>query len=630
MCGILLRTSSSLEIPSCIPSVTTQGNFKTWETQDVTEISKYLDHGSQLNPLTPGQQYKLENLDHLRQLYVQISKLNNNVKLDPDIKKKQVDEIQLEIDNRTKDDPTLPVADDINQLIYKVSTRGPNYLNFTQYGKFQMFSSILSLRQPFTKQPIIRDQFILQFNGELYNQECLELNDTQFIIDTLHENLGNDRRDAILTTLKQLSGEFAIILIDLVENRIYFGRDSIGKRSLCYNLSDSELVISSVSTIDFIECKNEFYEYDVESHAMNVHKIHSLPVHIHGPYEPEDILLGELYTNLKKSTDIRQITIHPLVHEVNESKLGVLFSGGLDCTIIAGLICELSSPTTIDLLTVGFENPRTNQSSDQTPDRKLALKSWFHLQKQYPHITIQLLEINVDYKSWLVHKSKVMDLIYPCDTEMDLSIAIAFYFASSKLPQLTRMTTLSDRNIDWTSFLENPDKYTHKTENYNSQAKVLFSGLGADELFAGYSRHEALFTNIQPDTPQAAIDECYNKLTSELIYDISIIHKRNLGRDDRVISYWGKELRYPYLDEDFINWVIQYIPPQYKFKYAFKANKKGILRMDSTRKYLLRALAVKMGLDWVSTELKRAIQFGAKSAKLEIGQSKIKGTDNVV
>lgn len=34
-------------------------------------------------------------------------------------------------------------------------------------------------------------------------------------------------------------------------------------------------------------------------------------------------------------------------------------------------------------------------------------------------------------------------------------------------------------------------------------------------------------------------------------------------------------------------------------------------------------------MSYVSIELKRAIQFGAKSAKLEIGQNKTKGTDSL-
>lgn len=112
-------------------------------------------------------------------------------------------------------------------------------------------------------------------------------------------------------------------------------------------------------------------------------------------------------------------------------------------------------------------------------------------------------------------------------------------------------------------------------------------------------------------------------------HDIRVIHERNLGRDDRVMSCWGKELRYPYLDEDFINWVISSVPPQFKFKYEIGMNKRGNEKIIPTRKYILRQLAEQLGMSWVSQELKRAIQFGAKSAKLELGQSKAKGTDSL-
>lgn len=58
-------------------------------------------------------------------------------------------------------------------------------------------------------------------------------------------------------------------------------------------------------------------------------------------------------------------------------------------------------------------------------------------------------------------------------------------------------------------------------------------------------------------------------------------------------------------------------------------NKRGNEKIIPTRKYILRQLAEQLGMSWVSQELKRAIQFGAKSAKLELGQSKAKGTDSL-
>ncbi|KGQ95842.1 hypothetical protein MEU_02243 [Candida albicans P37005] len=703
MCGILLKVSNKpLDIPSCIPqplrqtdndqktnSNQHQQQHQQWETLDKAIIESFLNKGSELKPLTNQQIYKLNNLSHLRELNNQLSKLKNNVKrLSSDLeyqRQEQIKQLQTEIDLISKDyddddNDGLEIdrqkgegEDDLDQLIYNISNRGPDYLNFSQFNTttnngdefhFQTFSAILSLRQPFTRQPIFKDQFVLQFNGELYNQECLQINDTQFIIDKLHEHLqvNDNRNNAILSTLKSLNGEFAIILIDLLENKIYFGRDSIGKRSLCYKLSggvkNKQLIISSVSNKGFIDCENIIYEYNLGYNTLAKHKLHELPSHANiesGAIKDEEQLVKNLYDELKKSIWKRQDSIHPLIEDNNqESKLAVLFSGGLDCTIIANIICQLfmeqntTTKTPIDLLTVGFDNPRTNQKSNESPDRKLAIKSWFHLNKQFPLLNLQLIEINVDYKSWLLHKSRVKKLMYPYNTEMDLSIAIAFYFASSCLKSITSKTILRDKQIDWDTFIQSPNKYITKIENYESKAKVLFSGLGADELFAGYSRHEAIF-NKKENITNDNTNLLYEELQESLNYDISIIHQRNLSRDDRVISCWGKELRYPYLDENFIDWVIQNIPPQLKFKYKYeystttttttpttttptvstKKSNKNKLTFIPTRKYILRQLANYLQMSYVSIELKRAIQFGAKSAKLEIGQNKTKGTDSL-
>lgn len=641
MCGILLRVSnSSVETPSCISCLSNvDGKYEQWDTLDPEIIQSFLDNGSKLSPLTEQQLYKLDNLPLLRELNNQLLKIKNNVKADPVVRQQQIDEVQNQIDAISKEEEIIMEKDDMNQLIYKISNRGPNYLNYTEFEHsgftFQSFLAILSLRQPFTKQPIIKDQFVLQFNGELYNEECLNKNDTQYIIDKLHENLQSKSRNmAILETLKYLDGEFAIILVDLVDNKIYFGRDSVGKRSLCYELTDNDLIISSVSTVGFVNCKNEIYEYDIKSHTVVNHVLHKLAEYQQNINSEKQIVI-QLYEELKKSAFKRQDEIHPL-HEEEEkdrSKLAVLFSGGLDCTIVAALICEhlsnQSISSTIDLLTVGFENPRTNQKSSNSPDRQLAVKSWFHLCKQFPKVNIQLIEINVDYRSWYSHKQRVRNLMYPYNTEMDLSIAIAFYFASSCLPDLTTKVVLTDKTISWDDFQTDPLKYTTRIEGYESNAKVLFSGLGADELFAGYSRHEAIF-NSNGGTHDND-DELYQELQESLNYDITIIHERNLSRDDRVVSCWGKELRYPYLDEGFINWVVKNIPPQLKFKYDYIPSKKKANKLifTSVRKYILRQLAEYLDMGYVSQELKRAIQFGAKSAKLNIGDSKVKGTDSL-
>lgn len=65
-------------------------------------------------------------------------------------------------------------------------------------------------------------------------------------------------------------------------------------------------------------------------------------------------------------------------NECNHSKIAILFSGGIDCSILAVLSDKYVPKTdTIDLINVAFENKNPNNSWD-VPDRisaKLSLKN---------------------------------------------------------------------------------------------------------------------------------------------------------------------------------------------------------------------------------------------------------------
>ena len=110
----------------------------------------------------------------------------------------------------------------------------------------------------------------------------------------------------------------------------------------------------------------------------------------------------------------------------------------------------------------------------------------------------------------------------------------------------------------------------------------------------------------------------YSGLVNEINLDVGRLGKRNLGRDDRVLATWGREVRYPYLDEEFVAWVLGL--PVWE-KCFFEEDD-----MMMNGKKALRLVAVRLGMQQVARERKRAIQFGARTAKMEHGRGK-KGTD---
>ncbi|XP_061192721.1 asparagine synthetase domain-containing protein 1-like [Saccostrea echinata] len=267
------------------------------------------------------------------------------------------------------------------------------------------------------------------------------------------------------------------------------------------------------------------------------------------------------------------------------AKVAVLFSGGVDSAVIAALVDKcLPAHEPVDLINVAFERiiPQ-KQSEDETwnvPDRQTGMMA---LQELNPHRKWNFIMVNVSIAELQKKRSEhIRHLVYPLETVLDDSIGCAVWFAARG-----------------EGILGNGE---HAGMPYKSSAKVILCGMGADEQFAGYSRHRGKFEELG-----------WQGLTEEVEMEVQRISARNLGRDDRVVTDHGKEARFPFLDENVVSY-LQSIPIQTKADLRYP---RGL-----GEKILLRACAGKLGLIKSALFPKRAIQFGSRIAKTENNKEK--------
>ncbi|KAI8910577.1 asparagine synthase-domain-containing protein [Powellomyces hirtus] len=495
-----------------------------------------------------------------------------------------------------------------------------------------------------------------------------------------------------LKVVSSLQGPWAIVYYHTEAKRLFFGRDFLGRRSLLWRFPaspDEPFLIASVSPTEGSDAAqfatgweevpaDGIYSFDFSSIdpnvALDLTQLRSILIHhpwgtgldptidsiLQAPFDridatvPESSLLMPLDQSDISAGSLPSLSLAPgrssAVSELEQvladavrlrlesiptptaagaPRLAILFSGGLDCICLAALADRFLPPgEPCDLLNVAFQNPRRqqaleNQRKDKTkkgnsslaeagsgtssrgdsndtagsasaqydvPDRLTGRAGVVELTARYPDRSWQFVEIDVPYEEAIAARGHVMALMKPLNTEMDLSIAIAFWFASRGRGHITSQ--------DGTLL------------PYESTPKVLLSGLGADEQLAGYSRHRGAFEQ-----------RGWEGLIQEVQLDIDRISSRNLGRDDRIVSDHGKEIRFPYLSERVIS-TLNAIPMHLKVDMRLP---RGI-----GEKLLLRQLCrERFGLHRASCEPKRAVQFGARSAKMEMGTRSIRGGDTL-
>ena len=328
-------------------------------------------------------------------------------------------------------------------------------------------------------------------NGEIYNFSQLlpELAQRyRFRTKSDTEAILHLYEDRGITAVDQLDGMFAFAIAD--ENKFFAARDPIGIKPLYYSQKDGVLTFASElkAIANWGEDIQEFPPGTFFSSETGFSTYYTVP-DLAPQLDPEvDSMIQEVRETLEASVIKRLMSDVPL---------GAFLSGGLDSSIIAAVAKKQMEQ--LHTFSVGIEGSRDIEAA--------------RLVSRY---------LGTEHHEYLITPKEVM----------------------AKLPEIIYSLESFDQDLVRSAI---PCYFTSRLAA--EHVKVILTGEGADELFAGYTYYKGI-----PDD---------DTLHRELRRSVSSLHNINLQRVDRLTMAHSLEGRVPFLDLQMIE-LGQRIPAKLK------------------------------------------------------------------
>jgi len=397
-------------------------------------------------------------------------------------------------------------------------------------------------------QSLASDSNYCIIDGEVYNySELLGTKEYQQdneyeIFSNIFEKYFDDNqiKRSLGKLLIELDGGFSFAVLNVNKNRIIVARDILGIKPLY--IAENEVSIAFASELKAL------WQIGFTNQIRAIEPGDCITI------TSEGILSYNFRVNLKneiKNLDFEsclkkldELLLEAISKRVSGSEVAILFSGGLDSSCIAKMTNDLG--VDVQLFVACFKGSKDEYHS------KLAAASL--------GLPLSIAELT-DEKI----KKELHEIIYHLEDPDTLAVEIA-------LPLHFACGLASERGY-----------------------KYVFSGQGADELFAGYNRYERILKKNN-----------YQYLHEMLFKDVLNLWHHDIIRDDKISMGNSIELKMPYLDLHLVKFGLS-IPPEFKLKQ---------LGNNFVRKYILKTLGKRRGLDRKLLNLpKVAVQYGSGASK---------------
>jgi diphthine-ammonia ligase len=300
-----------------------------------------------------------------------------------------------------------------------------------------------------------------------------------------------------LNELKEKRFEGAYAFAYWVGDELYIARDTIGLKPVCFAHADGfafaseKKVLEAMGFAHAIELDPRvLLKYNIKEDRLSFEKREFFYV-VPEIKANKEKLKEELLNLLRESISRRQ-----------EEKFGVLFSGGLDSTLIAYICKDFGADFVC--YTVAVEEPGMKEAEDLRYAKRIAAD--LGLKLKIKKMRIEELE---------KYLKEVVPLIEDTDV-VKVGVALPLYVAC----ELAREDGI----------------------------KTVLYGIGAEELFTGYERHKRVKKE---------------DLNTECLAGLLRMHARDLYRDELVAKSLGISLRAPFLAPDLVDYALR-IPVSYK------------------------------------------------------------------
>lgn len=381
----------------------------------------------------------------------------------------------------------------LKKKIKALVRRGPDEIGHFENEDIFIGHTRLSIVHPEAgSQPIHYKGWVGSLNGEIYNASPADNEtDCHHLIKSIVEH-GMD-------SIVNMDGMFSFVLYHPETKRVIMGRDRIGITPMYY----SDTVVSSllVCQDDRPKCVPIGSITTFILGETPKWKSYMDPYAFRGPTANSLINNGPTDNYLKNSM-FKAVTKRLM----GDVPWGVLLSGGLDSSIVAAIavaIAEAHRPDypKVHSFCIGLKN-----SPDMLKAKKLAEHlGTFHTAVEY---TVE------------EGLAAIKDVIKAVETYDVTTIR-----ASTPMWLLGKV--ISKRGI-----------------------KMVLSGEGSDELFAGY------LYNLYCPGPEEMAAECSRKISQLYAYDCL--------RANKSMGDWGIETRVPFLDNDIVNFAMNEMDPTNK------------------------------------------------------------------